>query len=102
MRDGWAEAGCYAADCCFVRFNDHTMMKCIGMDDILCINTDRYMSVPVNQVAAAKINCPKIIRIIIITSKVIQRIIVRQVVYVYEMFFHKFIKNLGFEAFIEA
>ena len=65
MRNRWAEAGCYAADCCFVRFNDNTMMKCIGMDDILCINTDRYMPVPVNQVAAAKINCPKIIREII-------------------------------------
>ena len=41
------------------------MMKCIGMDDILCINTDRHMPLPVNQVAAAKINCPKIIREII-------------------------------------
>ena len=62
MRNRWAEAGCYAADRCFVGFNDDTMMKCIGMDDILCINTDRHMPLPVNQVAAAKINCPKIIR----------------------------------------
>ena len=61
MRNRWAEAGCYAADRCFVGFNDDTMMKCIGMDDILFINTDRYMPVPVNQVAAAKINCLKII-----------------------------------------
>ena len=65
MRNRWAEAGCYAADCCFVGFNDDTMMKCIGMDDILFINTDRYMPVPVNQVAAVKIKCPKIIREII-------------------------------------
>ena len=42
MRNWWAEAGCYAADRCFVRFNDNTMMKCIGMDDILCINTDLH------------------------------------------------------------
>ena len=65
MRNGWAEAGCYAVDCCFVWFNDNTMMKCIGMDDVLCINTNRYMPVPVNQVAAVNINYPKIIREII-------------------------------------